>query len=73
MKTFGLFTKNSKEMISTTKSDSLQEATQFFIERKKMSDEDFEKIFMVEESVSKRTPKSHFYKGEDGKTKYFHP
>ena len=63
MKNYGLFTKTQKEMISTTKSSSLEDAIQFFSERKKMTLEDFDKIFSVEEVTTKRVPKAPFSKG----------
>lgn len=62
MKNYGLFTKTQKEMISTTKSSSLEDAIQFFSDRKKMTLEDFDKIFSVEEVTTKRVPKAPFSK-----------
>lgn len=59
MKNYGLFTKTQKEMISTIKSNCLEDAIQFFSERKKITTEDFEKIFIVEQITPKRVSKSH--------------
>lgn len=70
MKNYGLFTKTQKEMISTTKSSSLEDAIHFFSERKKMAFEDFDKIFSVEEITSKRKQKTNFHSG-GSESKYF--
>lgn len=64
MKNYGLFTKTQKEKISTTKALTVEDAIQFFSERKKMTIEDFDKIFLVEEITSKRVTKATLKRGD---------
>jgi len=49
MKKYGMFLKNGKDLIHTTHQEDLYQAKQYFAEIKKMSIEDFIKIFVVTE------------------------
>jgi hypothetical protein len=47
MKRYGLFTKNSNEVINNIHAKSLEEAKNFFIIRKNLTIEQFDTIFEV--------------------------
>ena len=49
MKKYGMFIKNGKDLIHITHKDTLKEAKQYFASIKKMSVEEFNKIFIVTE------------------------
>lgn len=47
MKRYGLFIKNSNEVINNIPSRNLEEAKQFFISQKQLSEEKFDQLFEV--------------------------
>ena len=54
MSEYSMSIKNGNGLVFKTKSNSLEEAIEFFIKLKQMSKEDFNKIFVVTEVKNKK-------------------
>ena len=53
MKKYGMFLQGGKDIVHPTQQTSIEEATKYFAERKKMSIQEFKKIFVVKELTNK--------------------
>ena len=50
---YGMYLKNGFDLVHLTQQETLEEATKYFAERKKMSIQEFKKIFVVKELTDK--------------------